>query len=106
MFLIEKVGRKMLLMASFGGMFFISICLSITNDTDGKTKPRRDNHLNISFQQSPYVGDQVSHVSVFFIFLYIIMFALGVATIPWFLTAELCNHFARPMSISIATTAN
>jgi hypothetical protein len=30
MFLIEKVGRKMLLMASFGGMFFISICLSIT----------------------------------------------------------------------------
>ncbi|KAJ3633086.1 hypothetical protein MTP99_010057 [Tenebrio molitor] len=90
MFLIEKVGRKMLLMASFGGMFFISICLSIT----------------MILTQSPYVGDQVSHVSVFFIFLYIIMFALGVATIPWFLTAELCNHFARPMSISIATTAN
>lgn len=45
-------------------------------------------------------------IAAIFIYLYVVMFAIGTGTVTWFITAELSNHFARPMTVAITTTLN
>lgn len=43
---------------------------------------------------------------VVLVLVYIIMFASGPGSIPWFLVSELFNQSARPIATSLAVTVN
>ena len=46
------------------------------------------------------------YLSIVSLVLFIISFAIGPGSIPWFITAELFDQAARPYAISIATVVN
>ncbi|XP_075213541.1 facilitated glucose transporter protein 1-like isoform X2 [Lycorma delicatula] len=59
-------------------------------------------------QVSPRKGSYkwVSYVSIFLVMAFVIMFAVGPGSIPWFLVAELFNQSARPTATSLAVMIN
>ncbi|XP_075214480.1 facilitated glucose transporter protein 1-like [Lycorma delicatula] len=59
-------------------------------------------------QVSPRKGSYkwVSYVSIFHVMAFVIMFAVGPGSIPWFLVAELFNQSARPTATSLAVMIN
>ncbi|XP_075213581.1 facilitated glucose transporter protein 1-like isoform X2 [Lycorma delicatula] len=85
--LVEKAGRKVLLLIGFSGMFittvFLTFCLAYAD----------------SYKW-------VSYVSIFLVMAFVIMFAVGPGSIPWFLVAELFNQSARPTATSLAVMIN
>ncbi|KAJ3633090.1 hypothetical protein MTP99_010060 [Tenebrio molitor] len=85
--LVERAGRKTLLLIGFGGMaidtLFLTIVLNFT-----KTEPK------------------LSYLCIILIFVYIVMFASGPGSIPWFLVAEMFNQSARPTAASLAVCTN
>ena len=85
--LVEKSGRKTLLLTGLGGMFVTTIlltfCLALKN----------------SFEI-------LSYVSIFAVYAFVIMFASGPGSIPWFLVAELFGVGARALATSIAVSVN
>ncbi|XP_035219475.1 solute carrier family 2, facilitated glucose transporter member 1-like isoform X1 [Stegodyphus dumicola] len=87
MVLVEKAGRRTLHMFGLAGMMIISllltICLALT-------------------PKAPWL----SYVSIICIIGFIIMFASGPGSIPWFLVAELFGQGARPIATSIAVAVN
>jgi hypothetical protein len=48
----------------------------------------------------------VSYVSIVLVILFVVMFAIGPGSIPWFLVAELFNQSARGKATSLAVTIN
>jgi len=52
------------------------------------------------------LGQWVSYLSIILVILFVVMFATGPGSIPWFLVTELFNSSARPMATSIAVTVN
>ncbi|XP_046670182.1 solute carrier family 2, facilitated glucose transporter member 1-like isoform X2 [Homalodisca vitripennis] len=84
---VEKAGRKTLLLVGFGGMFIDTILLTL-----GLVSVK--NHA------------WVSYFCIAFVLLFVIMFAVGPGSIPWFLVNELFNQSARPTACSIAVTTN
>ncbi|XP_046670186.1 solute carrier family 2, facilitated glucose transporter member 1-like isoform X4 [Homalodisca vitripennis] len=58
----------------------------------------------INAKQYNYVW--VSYLCIAFVLFFVIMFAVGPGSIPWFLVNELFNQSARPMACSIAVTTN
>lgn len=48
----------------------------------------------------------LSYFSIVLIIVFVIMFATGPGSIPWFLVTELFNSSARPMATAIAVTVN
>ncbi|XP_068223773.1 solute carrier family 2, facilitated glucose transporter member 1-like [Palaemon carinicauda] len=85
--MVEKFGRKTLMLAGLFGMlvdvFVLFICL-LLKDT------------------APWV----SYLSIFLVILFVVMFATGPGSIPWFLVTELFAQNARPMASSIAVAVN
>ncbi|KAL3280764.1 hypothetical protein HHI36_003997 [Cryptolaemus montrouzieri] len=87
MILIERAGRKTLLMAGFSGMIVATVFLTIS----------------ISFAKDSSVA---SVFCIIFVVLYIITFATGPGSIPWFLVSELFSQSARPTAASLAVFTN
>lgn len=87
MVLVDKAGRKTLLLTGFVGMtintFFLAIMMKYTG-----------NHIIISW------------LCVVLVLVFIIMFASGPGSIPWFLVSELFNQSARPIATSLAVGCN
>ncbi|XP_064080843.1 solute carrier family 2, facilitated glucose transporter member 1-like isoform X1 [Macrobrachium nipponense] len=85
--MVERFGRKTLMLAGLFGMlvdvFVLFICL-LLKDT------------------APWV----SYLSIFLVILFVVMFATGPGSIPWFLVTELFAQNARPMASSIAVAVN
>lgn len=85
--IVDKAGRKTLHMTGLLGMsittFIISICLAAKDSS-------------VVF----------SYVSVILIYVFIVMFACGPGSIPWFLVAELFGANARSVATSIAVAVN
>ena len=48
----------------------------------------------------------VSYLSIFFVIVFVVMFAVGPGSIPWFLVSELFNQSARPAATSLAVGVN
>lgn len=48
----------------------------------------------------------VSYLCIVFVLFFVIMFAVGPGSIPWFLVNELFNQDARPTAASIAVATN
>ncbi|CAG2110354.1 unnamed protein product [Medioppia subpectinata] len=85
--LVEKSGRKTLLLTGLGGMFFTTIVLTFCLA------------LKDSFEILRYV-------SILAVYMFVVMFASGPGSIPWFLVAELFGVGARAMATSIAVSVN
>jgi len=85
--IIEKAGRKTLQLIGLGGMLIDVILLTIC----------------LLFKD---LGQWVSYLSIILVILFVVMFATGPGSIPWFLVTELFNSSARPMATSIAVTVN
>ncbi|VBB30748.1 unnamed protein product [Acanthocheilonema viteae] len=86
-----KCGRVMLLMIGLIGMFFASIAIVIFI--------------------SVYTSDQInnkwaSYPACLFVFLFVIFFATGPGSIPWFFVSELFTSGARGAANSVAAATN
>ncbi|KAH1024874.1 hypothetical protein HUJ05_004301 [Dendroctonus ponderosae] len=87
LFLVEKAGRKTLLLIGFAGMAIDTALLTISMAFAG---------------QSQAIGI----LCVIFVLVYVIMFATGPGSIPWFLVSELFNQAARPTASALAVCIN
>ena len=84
--LVDKYGRRILLLVGLGGMFCASVLLTVT----------------LSFKTIT----ALSYVSLVAVFLFVIFFEVGPGSIPWFVTAELFKENARSSAIGIAGLVN
>ncbi|XP_011495822.1 PREDICTED: solute carrier family 2, facilitated glucose transporter member 3-like isoform X2 [Ceratosolen solmsi marchali] len=86
MILVEKAGRKTLLLIGFFGMFLdtslLAVCLLFKSHA------------------------AASILAVVLVVLFIVLFATGPGSIPWFLVSELFNQSARPTATSVAIAIN
>ncbi|PSN30545.1 Solute carrier family 2 [Blattella germanica] len=87
MVVVEKAGRKTLLLIGFSGMCITTILLTIC---------------------LAYVSSAlwISYVSILLVILFVVMFAVGPGSIPWFLVSELFNQSARGAATSLAVAIN
>ncbi|XP_044267339.1 solute carrier family 2, facilitated glucose transporter member 3-like [Tribolium madens] len=88
-FTVDKVGRKPLLMLSYFGMVLTVFCFTLTM-------------ILVSISVRP--NEAIDTISVILIYFYVMFFALGAGSISWFFTAEISNHFARPMTVCMTVT--
>jgi SP family facilitated glucose transporter-like MFS transporter 1 len=101
--LVERAGRKTLLLIGFGGMAIDTLFLTIVlNFTVSPTATARTT-LILEFQKTE---PKLSYLCIILIFVYIVMFASGPGSIPWFLVAEMFNQSARPTAASLAVCTN
>ncbi|XP_067217179.1 solute carrier family 2, facilitated glucose transporter member 1 isoform X2 [Linepithema humile] len=85
--LVEKAGRKTLLLIGFAGMFVDTVLLAIC----------------LAFAGTSPVA---AYFSIVFVIMFVVLFATGPGSIPWFLVSELFNQAARPSATSIAIAVN
>ncbi|KAK2586883.1 hypothetical protein KPH14_009820 [Odynerus spinipes] len=85
--LVEKAGRKTLLLVGFGGMFVVTTLLTICLIFSESSRP-------------------AAYCSVVLVILFVVLFATGPGSIPWFLVSELFNQSSRPAATSIAIAIN
>ncbi|KAL0277597.1 UNVERIFIED_CONTAM: hypothetical protein PYX00_004830 [Menopon gallinae] len=85
--LVEKAGRKTLLLLGFQGMCVISILFAVC----------------LTFAER---STAISYLSIALVMVFVIMFAVGPGSIPWFLVTELFSQSARPVAISVAVAVN
>ena len=85
--LVEKSGRRTLLLIGLSGMFLTSFMLILT--------------LVFSYTSS-WIGIS----SIVAVILFVIFFQIGPGSIPWFITAELFKENARASAISVAGLVN
>lgn len=85
--LVEKAGRKTLLMIGFTGMFvdtaLLAVCLAFAD-----------------------TSRTAAYFSIVLVIMFVVLFATGPGSIPWFLVSELFNQSARPAATSVAIAVN
>nr|XP_022920407.1 glucose transporter type 1 isoform X3 [Onthophagus taurus] len=92
--LMDRTGRRTLLLYGLGGMFIFSI------------------FITISFLIKEFFGyvqemiDWMSYLSVVSTLSFVVFFAVGPGSIPWMITAELFSQGPRPAAMSIAVLVN
>uniref|UniRef100_A0A146LZR5 Solute carrier family 2, facilitated glucose transporter member 1 n=1 Tax=Lygus hesperus TaxID=30085 RepID=A0A146LZR5_LYGHE len=82
---IEKAGRKTLLLAGFAGMFVSTLLITVSMA------------INIAF---------LTYLSVAGTLLFVLFFSIGPGSIPWFITSELFSVAARPTATGVAVVIN
>ncbi|XP_065575624.1 solute carrier family 2, facilitated glucose transporter member 1-like [Artemia franciscana] len=85
--LVEKAGRKTLQLVGLAGMFVVVILLTV-------------------FLAIKDLAPWIPYISIVLIIAFVVAFATGPGSIPWFLVSELFNQSARPLASSIAVTVN
>lgn len=83
--LIEKAGRKTLMLSGLGVMLICTTCLLIC-----------------LLVKTPIA----SYLSIIFVIMFVVGFATGPGSIPWFFVNELFQQSARPMAASMAVVVN
>lgn len=84
--LVDRAGRRTLLLASLIGMFFATILLVVSLALSGS-----EAHAS----WAPYM-------SIVFVVLFVVAFATGAGSIPWFYVSECFEQGARGYANSIA----
>ncbi|GAU92281.1 hypothetical protein RvY_04381 [Ramazzottius varieornatus] len=99
-FLVEKAGRKILLLIGYGGMAVLTTLLTIfLLQTKITESPEDEPNLNQSM--SPFaIGSTISLLG------YIVFFSIGPGAIPWFLVNELFATAPRAAASSVAVGVN
>ncbi|XP_043273237.1 solute carrier family 2, facilitated glucose transporter member 1-like isoform X2 [Venturia canescens] len=85
--LVEKAGRKTLMLLGFGGMVIVTSLLTVC----------------LSYAD---VSSAAAYSSIVLVILFVVLFAIGPGSIPWFLVSELFNQSARPPATSVAIAIN
>ncbi|XP_076618377.1 solute carrier family 2, facilitated glucose transporter member 1 isoform X3 [Colletes latitarsis] len=85
--LVEKAGRKTLLLVGFVGLFVSTVLLTIC----------------LAFAAS---SSAAAYFSIILVVMFVALFATGPGSIPWFLVSELFNQSARPAATSVAIAVN
>ncbi|KAJ1087578.1 hypothetical protein NDU88_000745 [Pleurodeles waltl] len=86
-FLVEKAGRRPLILAGLGGMCICAVIMTI----------------GLALQtQVP----GISYMSMVAIFLFVVFFEIGPGPIPWFIVAELFSQGPRPAAMAVAGCLN
>ena len=85
--LVERAGRKTLHLIGLGGMAVLTIVLTVSTDL-------QESHPAFLL------------VSVGAVIGFVIMFATGPGSIPWFLVGELFGQSARPLATSLSVAVN
>ncbi|XP_057342076.1 solute carrier family 2, facilitated glucose transporter member 1-like isoform X3 [Microplitis mediator] len=85
--LVEKCGRKTLLLFGFGGMVIDTALLAVC----------------LAYAETSQVA---AYFSIALVIMFVVLFATGPGSIPWFLVSELFNQSARPVATSIAIAVN
>lgn len=85
--LMEKKGRRFLHLLGLGGMFVLTIVMTITFVLQSQV-------------------DWLKYVSICAMMLYIVFFAIGPGSIPWLIVAELFSQAPRPSAVSLAVLVN
>lgn len=85
--LVERAGRRTLHLIGLMGMLLMTVLLTIC--------------LTLK-ESAPWL----SYLSIVCVITFVIMFATGPGSIPWFLVTELFGQGARPIATSIAVTVN
>lgn len=106
--LVEKAGRKTLLLVGFGGMvidtFLLTIALQFSVSFYFQNLIKQICTIKIFYlQESSTVA---KYLCVCLVVIFIILFATGPGSIPWFLVSELFNQSARPAATSLAVSIN
>lgn len=91
LFLVDRAGRRTLHMTGLMGMAVTCLVLAVCLGHNPEVAP------------SSATSSMIAVVSVY---VFIIMFASGPGSIPWFLVAELFPSSARPLASSIAVSVN
>ncbi|XP_014664491.1 PREDICTED: solute carrier family 2, facilitated glucose transporter member 1-like [Priapulus caudatus] len=86
--LVEKAGRRTLHLIGLGGMLLMTVLLTIT--------------LVLIKKEMLWA----TWICVIGVFLFVIFFATGPGSIPWFIAAELFGQGARPAAMTIGVVAN
>lgn len=86
MFLVDRLGRKTLLLFGTGGMIFVSVLMT----------------LCLIYKDSPVA----QNTSVFAVIVFIIFFASGPGSIPWFIVSELFAINAKGLAQSLCLGVN
>lgn len=85
--MVEKFGRKTLMLVGLTGMLvdvaLLFICILMKD-----------------------LATWISYASIVLVILFVVMFAVGPGSIPWFLVTELFAQNARPVASSIAVAVN
>ncbi|XP_072946959.1 solute carrier family 2, facilitated glucose transporter member 1-like [Epargyreus clarus] len=84
--LVERAGRKTLLLTGFSGMLVCSVALCAA----------------AAFNTVSWVP----YLSIALVIAFVVMFAVGPGSIPWFLVTELFGQSARPAATAVAVTVN
>ncbi|XP_002410721.3 solute carrier family 2, facilitated glucose transporter member 1 [Ixodes scapularis] len=87
MVVVERAGRRTLLLAGMAGMALSTVVLTVT----------------LAFKDHAV---WVSYVSIGGLLAFVITFAIGPGSIPWFLVTELFGQGARPIASSLAVGVN
>lgn len=85
--LVERTGRKTLLLIGFAGMCLDTFLLTFA----------------LAYVESAV---WVSYLCIFLVIVFVVMFAVGPGSIPWFLVSELFSQSARPAATSLAVGVN
>lgn len=85
--MVEKAGRKTLMLIGMVGMMVVCVLLT----------------LCLLFKDA---AEWISYMSIALVILFVVMFATGPGSIPWFLVTEVFAQNARPMASSIAVAVN
>jgi len=86
--LIEKAGRKILMISGLSVMVIMTIMLLVSLLVDKKEYPF------------------MSYVAIVAVILFVVGFATGPGSIPWFFVTELFAQSGRPTATSIAVVVN
>merc|ERR1712126_587242 len=85
--LVERAGRKTLQLIGLSGMGLVLVLL----------------FMCLRFKEG---APGLKYVSIILVILFVVMFATGPGSIPWFLVTELFHQGSRPMATSIAVAVN
>ena len=85
--MIEKFGRKTLMMAGLGGMVYSTSALFIALGT-------------------VEVAPAQAYMAILGVVMLVVAFATGPGSIPWFFVAEFFNQNARPVATTVANAVN
>ncbi|VDO82019.1 unnamed protein product [Soboliphyme baturini] len=101
--IIDRAGRRSLHLTGLGGM-----CVSATMLTLFMTLTVRSMALAFDYSHNEIVYSYAwaSYMSILFLFGFVISFAVGPGSIPWFFVSELFNENARGHATSIAVPIN
>ncbi|RUS86145.1 hypothetical protein EGW08_006093 [Elysia chlorotica] len=85
--LMDRVGRRTLLLAGLGGMVVMGAAVTV----------------GLALRE---VVAGFNILSIIFILIFVVFFALGPAPVPWLIVPELFTHDARPAAVSVCVFVN